>query len=689
MSWGDKASSPCAWTPAASDSAGMTLPRYITLADGSLSRYMAKFFRFVFTDGIGNQLLGGMELYELDANGNHVIFSPTNMTGPTGGGFTISMSDAEWSAAWKGFDGSHSTYWQHYPTAATFSIKIECPSAHCLSRYIMRYETVHGYSYYPNNWRIECSDTGAFAGEEKILDSHTGYYNTQWLPENKDITIDILYNGVAENNLGTIVVAKQLAAQAFKPTSPAKLSDIVTVTPQLSGGTGGIIKLYAMHLHDRLTAWSSLADVAGEATLVGTLAHNTPLSMPDWTPGPNEQILFWFGFDNASGNPPTLLSLSVPWASDVTAPSAPTISALTGVLPNGGTVGYRVDFDLPTTSRHDIIEGKLNSGSWLPFSPRAKMETGQGYMKFRGDLSATEAAGERNETHLSFAKGLVTGDVVQIRVAAVDDVDNQSAFTTSDAVTLEAANTGAAPILYIEDAKLSAGGTGVIKVHLVGISEDAVSVDIDSFEGTATAPEDFTAISGTVNFDGDAEDGHRIVEVAINATGSAPQNGVTTYTLTLSNSSGPTIERATGTVTIINAEVAPQLYIDDAIVFSGQTGTIRVHLVGVSATEVSATIASAEGTALAPEDFTAIDTEVVFEGDAEDGHRVAEITINATGTDPQAGTTAYTMVLSDPVGAIIERGTGTVSVRNVAYVPVIADPVEVEITQYDEVEVEI
>jgi len=348
----------------------------------------------------------------------------------------------------------------------------------------------------------------------------------------------------------TIFYAEFLAAQSFTPTAPAKLATIGPITPQLEAGSGGSLSLYVKHLNDRLSDWSSLADVVGSWSLIGTLTHNTPTGAISFTPGPNEQVRFRLAFDDSGGAPPALLSLSMPWTSDVVSPDAPNIALVTPVVPDGGTVGYRADFALPATSRHVIVEGRLNAGSWLLFTDKAKMEASGTYMKFRGNLDAVELSGERNETHLSFAKGLSAGDSVEIRIAAEDDVGNRSAFTASDAVTLEAPVNGAPPVLFIEDTTIEAGGTGTARVHLIGIAPTDVTADLASADGTALAPGDYTAISQQISFAGDPGAGHRYQDITVNATGSAPQGSTVGYTVTLSNVVGASLERATADVVI-------------------------------------------------------------------------------------------------------------------------------------------
>lgn len=376
----------------------------------------------------------------------------------------------------------------------------------------------------------------------------------------------------------SIIIAKQLPAIAFAPTSPAKLATIGPITPQLEAGSGGTLKLYAQHLNDRLGAWSSLADVAGEATLIGTLIHNTPTDAIAFTPGPAEQVLFWFEFDDAGGAPPALLSFSVSWTSDVTAPDAPTISKIISAATADSVPGYRADFNaLPAGARHLILEGQLNSGGWLPFSARAKFENGQGYMKFRGDIAAVEAAGERNESHISAAKGLALGDVVQVRIAAEDDVANRSAFTTSDALTIAPAVAAVTPALSIEDATLATGATGTIRVHLHGPTTEDVTVDYASADDTATDPSDYTGISGTLTFTADPADPHQYQDIAINATGDDPTPGTTAYNVVLSNAGGASVDKATGVVSVQALDYVPVL-VDSFTVEVSEREEIQVEV---------------------------------------------------------------------------------------------------------------
>lgn len=123
-------------------------------------------------------------------------------------------------------------------------------------------------------------------------------------------------------------------------------------------------------------------------------------------------------------------------------------------------------------------------------------------------------------------------------------------------------------------------------------------------------------------------------------------------------------------LTLEDAVSIPALYIEDAVVFSGLTANIRVHLLGVAESQVTVDYASADGTAVSPDDFAAFSGIASFLADPDVSHQWLDIPINATGDDPQSGTLAYTVVLSSPTGATIERATGNVTLKALDFIPV-------------------
>lgn len=227
----------------------------------------------------------------------------------------------------------------------------------------------------------------------------------------------------------------------FKPTEPANLASIPPITFTLdTSSRQGVVKPYMSHFNDEIGQWCSLSDVPGEWTLLGELSASGNLSVPSsFAPRKGEKVRFRFGFKSTDPayikSPPSLVSISIPWASDVSAPSSPSFFDFSDA--SGVSVGYRVEFgDLPTGSRHIILEGKVNDGDYMPFSNRAKFESGHDYLKFRGALDSIEAAGERNEKHIDFRTGLEKDDKIRVKIAAEDGMGNRSSFTESSELVL-------------------------------------------------------------------------------------------------------------------------------------------------------------------------------------------------------------------------------------------------------------
>lgn len=298
------------------------------------------------------------------------------------------------------------------------------------------------------NWSVVSTSRALYGTLYLQCNVALGRHNAEILGQAKDGTVWMpsiwAYNGKEA------LAATLATTTAFQPTSPAKLATLPQATLTLdTTGAAGTVDLYLQHYNDEVARWESYAGVADAWTLAGTATANgaTTFDLATLPARAGEKVRIKTIQTSTAGllPAPAIVSVALTWTSDVTAPAAPTISAITSVAPTGGQVGYRVDFGaLPTGARHFIVEGQLNSGAWLPFSAKATWVAGTSYMRFRGALDAVEAAGERNERHLS-STGFVLGDIVSVRVAAEDDVGNRSAFTVSDALTIAGATYIAVP----------------------------------------------------------------------------------------------------------------------------------------------------------------------------------------------------------------------------------------------------
>ena len=95
--------------------------------------------------------------------------------------------------------------------------------------------------------------------------------------------------------------------------------------------------------------------------------------------------------------------------------------------------------------------------------------------------------------------------------------------------------------------------TLVFVVALNPAASDTVTVDYATSDGTATAGEDYTAMSGALTF----VVGDTTKTISVPITDDAEDDGGETLTLTLSNASGADIADAEATGTILNAETRP------------------------------------------------------------------------------------------------------------------------------------
>src|SRR5438552_650432 len=142
-----------------------------------------------------------------------------------------------------------------------------------------------------------------------------------------------------------------------------------------------------------------------------------------------------------------------------------------------------------------------------------------------------------------------------------------------------------------------------LKVTLSGVSSESVTVKWATADGTAAAPSDYAAASGTLTFA--PGESSQTINVLIN--GDTINEPDEMAFVNLSSPSNATIGKAQGTITILNDDAMPQLSISDVSVKEGNSGTtsatLTVQLTGPSSQTVSVKWTTADGTATAPSDY--------------------------------------------------------------------------------------
>ena len=83
----------------------------------------------------------------------------------------IASASSEYWPAWNAFDGNASSYWRPNSANPTW-LKIDLGTAMSVTQYQL--QASYSGSFSPNTWTFEGSNTGAFTGEQAILDTQTG-----------------------------------------------------------------------------------------------------------------------------------------------------------------------------------------------------------------------------------------------------------------------------------------------------------------------------------------------------------------------------------------------------------------------------------------------------------------------------------------------------------------------------------
>jgi hypothetical protein len=221
------------------------------------------------------------------------------------------------------------------------------------------------------------------------------------------------------------------------------------------------------------------------------------------------------------------------------------------------------------------------------------------------------------------------------------------------------------PVLRITDRVQAEGNAGTtaftFTVRLLPASAGTVTVNYATANGTATAGSDYTAIPATrLTF----APGQTSKPVTVNVTGNTVIEPNEAFTVNLSSAVGATLLDRQGIGTILNDD-GPVLRITDRVQAEGNVGTtaftFTVTLLPASAGTVTVNYATANGTATAGSDYTAIPaTRLTF----APGQTSKPVTVNVTGNTVVEPNEAFTVNLSSAVGATLLDGQGIGTILN-------------------------
>jgi hypothetical protein len=359
-------------------------------------------------------------------------------------------------------------------------------------------------------------------------------------------------------------------------------------------------------------------------------------------------------------------------------------------IADGAALGTITDDDAaPAMSISDVVVTEGNSGTTIAqFTVTLSAASGQTITANYTTAAGTALAGTDYTTAggtLTFAAGVTTQTINVTVLGDVLDESNETFFADLSAGTnVTIADTrgqatitddDGAPAISVNDVVVTEGNSGTATAQfsatLSAASGQAISVAYASANGTALAPGDYTAGSGTLNFAA----GVLTQTFNITIAGDTFDEGTNeTFVINLSNpTGGATISDAQGLGTITDDDAAPSVSINDVTVTEGNGGTtpatFSVTLSAASGQTISVDYASANGTATTPGDFAGASGTLTF----LPGTTTQTVLINVNGdTLDEGASETYTVVLSNALNVTIADGSGAGTITDDDGAPVLS-----------------
>lgn len=216
------------------------------------------------------------------------------------------------------------------------------------------------------------------------------------------------------------------------------------------------------------------------------------------------------------------------------------------------------------------------------------------------------------------------------------------------------------PRLSINDVTLNEGNSGTTTFTFT-VSLDApagaggVSFDVNTADGTATAPGDYTAVATS----GSIPAGATSTTVAVLVNGDTLNEADETFVVNIRNVTGAVVQDGQGVGIILNDDAFPALSIADVSLAEGNGGTTSfafvVNLSAASGRTVTVNYATADGTAVSPDDYTASSGTLTFTPGA--ATQTAFVPVN--GNLIAQSDRTFSVNLSGAANATIARASGT------------------------------
>ena len=190
-------------------------------------------------------------------------------------------------------------------------------------------------------------------------------------------------------------------------------------------------------------------------------------------------------------------------------------------------------------------------------------------------------------------------------------------------------------------------------VTLSGARTGLVTVAYSTADGTAEAGDDYTSTSGSLSF----ETNETSKAISVPTLDDSDEEEAETFTVTLSNPAGATIEDGSAIGTITDDEPVtplPALAIADTEAKEGDMAEFVVTLRPASEETATVSFRTVDGTATAGLDYTSAMGTLRF----GPGETSATIAVSTLTDELVEGAERFTLELSEPVAATVADGTG-------------------------------
>jgi hypothetical protein len=232
--------------------------------------------------------------------------------------------------------------------------------------------------------------------------------------------------------------------------------------------------------------------------------------------------------------------------------------------------------------------------------------------------------------------------------------------------------------ITIDDVALNEGDSGttdaLFTVTLSETSADTVRVLFATADSSATvAGGDYVAVTDTLVF----EPGDTLKTIAVPVVGDPLNEADEVFKVLLFDSVNAGVLDGLGLGTILNDDPLPTLIVDDISVTEGDAGTVAatftITLSAPSGRVLSATCLTADDTAVAGEDYTALPaTELVFNlGDP----LTKQVTVLVNGDEDNEADEAFFLNLTLPVFVALADSEGICTILNDDEVSAVAEPI--------------